>query len=694
MIDQQFLKEYDSEKNTSWKENYIDYIGLCNKITSILENYNNKNQNILKENHNEEESDEKNIKIELIPPPKKSQNNIIKEEDEDNGLENNLRPINIKNKDEIFKKQTKVFISLLDNEIKKMHIFYTKKETSLFEGVSSQISIFNNNKKTKKKNQNYKIISELAYLIQLTTTLIFYIYSNIKALKKILNTYDQNIMEISYEYLKKHFSKSNGNFVYILNFKILDKCKTAIQGLFELVKADLNKTKFFKKNKNLEEKFEKECEDIERHVEDIEEIHEKIFDELTEWEKQLNLSLGLPTSSYHSVFKNTSFIGDLVPLSIKKSKTIHIKPKNKENNIILDNDDQCIKKGNISSIFSDFSVAKENNDDNDNKGKELFEKNKESDEDNDSFGRESSQLFKNSDFFSFETRFLLKREGIRNLKILYSLIFFFSFSDGYLIPNIVNIINKIDFDIIFINFNKYKIGLYGIIISIPALGNLISKVILKYFLDKKFKIILILSVFCLLLYYAFLIAELRFKYFFLFIIGRFLFGFSILSHISKIYVEYYIPLTTQIKTNRRHTIYFNLGYFCGFLLNSLYSIDKNFEVEQYYINIIIGFNKLPIFIIIIIICLVFTLIIFVVIIRFFYEPNKYSLIRETVIQMNSNHKLSNAYLIENTKKKEKEALDNIYLDENSSALLTLSGKLDQFLEHDLDKNYYTIIFLF
>ena len=90
-----------------------------------------------------------------------------------------------------------------------------KKETSLFEGVSSQISIFNNNKKTKKKNQNYKIISELAYLIQLTTTLIFYIYSNIKALKKILNTYDQNIMEISYEYLKKHFSKSNGNFVYI-----------------------------------------------------------------------------------------------------------------------------------------------------------------------------------------------------------------------------------------------------------------------------------------------------------------------------------------------------------------------------------------------------------------------------------------------------------------------------------------------
>ena len=67
----------------------------------------------------------------------------------------------------------------------------------------------------------------------------------------------------------------------------------------------------------------------------------------------------------------------------------------------MDNDDQCIKKGNISSIFSDFSVAKENNDDNDNKGKELFEKNKESDEDNDSFGRESSQLFKNSDFFSF-----------------------------------------------------------------------------------------------------------------------------------------------------------------------------------------------------------------------------------------------------------------------------------------------------
>ena len=53
---------------------------------------------------------------------------------------------------------------------------------------------------------------------------------------------------------------------------------------------------------------------------DINNIHEKIFLELNQWEKYLNISLGLPTSSNNSIFKNTDLTGDSIFYSEKSSK--------------------------------------------------------------------------------------------------------------------------------------------------------------------------------------------------------------------------------------------------------------------------------------------------------------------------------------------------------------------------------------
>ena len=46
MKDEDFLKEFEDQKEKGWKSNYINYIILSNKITSISEKYNNNNYNL------------------------------------------------------------------------------------------------------------------------------------------------------------------------------------------------------------------------------------------------------------------------------------------------------------------------------------------------------------------------------------------------------------------------------------------------------------------------------------------------------------------------------------------------------------------------------------------------------------------------------------------------------------------------
>ena len=258
---------------------------------------------------------------------------------------------------------------------------------------------------------------------------------------------------------------------------------------------------------------------------------------------------------------------------------------------------------------------------------------------------------------------------------------FYSFSVSYLIPNIIIYFKKNE------SYQKY-IFLYGIIISIPYIGNITAKIILKYFFNKAFKVILVLSLFFIFSYYALLLISIYYNQILFIIIGRFLLGFSILSHLSKIYVDNYIPLTTQIKSNQRHTFYINIGYSFGFLLNCLYLLDK-YQISNFTIEIYIIF-KFDIFKIIIILCLLFSLVMFIIIISNFHEPTKYTLLHESLLKISQKHRLSKGFLMENNKKVYIEKLDQNYKQANSS-FSSQGSNLTLFVQSHLNKNYYSII---
>ena len=736
MSDEAFLKIFNEQKISNWSNNYLNYIMLSNKIITILENKDQYQIDEIGIEEKEEDDDEKidnNFQNQIEINQTKLNilaNNLIKEDKEKINIIENLAELddnsvssNSKNKISFlsekekkkYKKPTKQFISLLDREIKKIHIFYTNKEASLYEGINSQIRYFNNIK-NKDNEENIKlkikIISDLKYLSKLGNYLISYIYLNIRALKNILNIYDSKIMFISFKYIKKHLSKNNGDLVYILNFKILDQSLIAINDLFILVKENLKKSKILENNVQ----FNKDNDDIIFYINDTDKIYEKIFDELVNWERYLNMSLGFPSSSFNSPFKNTSFVDDSFLFSgsekaKKKSEIEFEKKKSKKFELITENKDEDIKKEKENLIISTnnkkeklINIEYENDNEdninnniinNKNKDNELIIKNdtnnnKEEAEKSDSKEEnkyklletktnKSSELFKETDLNSFNSKKILSKENLNNLKILFFLVLFYSFSISYLIPKII----------IYILIKKEKnnhIYLYGVIISIVCIGNLFSKLIFKKFFNNSFKLILVLSSFFMILYYILLTIGLFSSdnyYIYIIIIGRFFLGFTILKYLSKIYVNYYVPISNQIKENQRHNYLINIGFFFGILLNSLDYLQWEEIVEFSLFNINFDFIK-----IIIIICLLISFVIFIIIIVYFKEPTKYLLLQQLIIDLNQRHRLSKAFLVQNKEKKNTDELEEIYSQVNEASFSGKINYLEQLIEGHINTSKY------
>jgi len=401
MLSEEDFKEELEEKIKSWKDKYIDYDSLNEELKKIIE----KNQN---EIYNQ----------------KKLYDNFKSKECGDTDLDNKIISLN---------KITKNFIDKLDSELNKSHIFYTKKERELYDKINIHFKIYNN-KSGINDQKRMDIIRELDNCAQTARELKNYIYINVATLIRILYIADNKLTKISYNYMQKHLSKNNGNLIYILNFKTLDETLVIIEEMFELIKEDLKKSKYLKNNQEDKNSFNECEENIKDNFNDINYIHEKIFTILSKWEKYLNMSLGLATSSHNSVFKNTSFIGDSFILEDEKKE----KNKKKKKSLkYLQFEERKKSDHNINSVTSQETEefpnnsAKINEDDFEviNINQEVYSV---------SFG----VLFDPSDTFTFRTKDVLSESNYENINLIIFLAGFYSYSYCFLIPDIMIYLNN------------------------------------------------------------------------------------------------------------------------------------------------------------------------------------------------------------------------------------------------------------
>ena len=317
------------------------------------------------------------------------------------------------------------------------------------------------------------------------------------------------------------------------------------------------------------------------YIADYNQFQEKIFKELIEWQKYLNLTLSLPSSSNKSIFKNTTFVGDYSPAN---KKVIYLRYKSfdedydindigveDQQNIQKFNDDDELLK-NIQKINDDIENIPKFNDD-DRKLLKIHNIDL------------SASVIGTKDRISFVScnqNDIITEQNKTNLNCLYYFCLFYNYSYcifiSFLYSYFYDYKNKEkDND----EKNKYY-SLFGLFISFPYFGNIISQIYFGCIIKSNFKSALFLSMFFSFLYYLIVNninlidinnREKFYPYFLLLLFfSRLCLGLSPFKSLCKEYINNYIPLALRIRCNQKYLLFKYIGYFLGFLFTGINDI--------------------------------------------------------------------------------------------------------------------------
>lgn len=649
-----FGKIYESEKIKSWEKDYLDYNSLVNDIKSIVDCISKLLEECKKQKKTEKKDKDKKQKdkINFEINSKKAINDVslsdslrptllsvIKERsgnsftNKDSSQNTNTLEIN-KN---LIEDKIKSFFNSLDGEIKKINIFYSSQEKDIYQKINKRIK----NKNEIKGEASANILKELDlinYLCELCSQIIIFIYWNIKALKNILYIFDKStspiIDSMSYGYLKKHLSKNNSNLLYILAFKTLDETILSSDNLLHEYEKVLIHNTDLKNDTEKEQQLKQIKEWMKSSISNYNKFYEKIFKELSEWQKYLNINLGLPSSSSNSIFTKTTLVGDFSP---SNEKEINIRTKSISQYYKKDIEDI------IHNLFKKF---------NEDDLKLLKSHNIEL----------SESLLSNSEndivsILSFKQNDIISHQNKINLYFLYFFSFFYNYSYCIFISFLYSLKNK----------DLYQF--YGLFVSFPYLGNIISQIYFDYIIKYNFKIALSISLISTFLYYSTLVTlniiymdnkdELYILFTIIIFLSRFFLGLSPFKHLCKEYINQYIPATCQIRSNLQYLTNIYLGYFFGFLFTGINDIAFN---ENNSINFLLIISS-GIFVIISIYALIS-----------FKNPNnkQFKILNDSFAVNNRRNMITNNIILEQN---EKEIVkDQEIMFKNANNLIQLSGK--------------------
>jgi len=674
-----FGKIYDSEKINSWDKYYLNYNSLVNDIKSISDCISNlleecKKQKIIEQK--DKEINDKSINFEINS--KKAINDvsfsdslkptllsILKEKNSDSFTCNNDSMTctnSLENNKNIIEEKIKSFFDTLDEQIKKINVFYSTQEKDIYQKINKRIK-----NQTEIKGESFSnILKELDlinYLCELCSQIIIFIYWNIKALKNILYIFDNStypiIDSMSFGYIKKHLSKNNSNLLYILQFKTLDETILSADNLAHEYEKILNLNTEYKNNTEQQRQTKEIKGWMKSSITNYNKFYEKIFKELSEWQKYLNINLGFPSSSNKSIFKNTTLVGDFSPVN---NKIINIRYKSFDENYNMDNEDK------IQNLFKKF---------NDDDQKLLQSNNIELSESLMSDKDKISILsYKQNDIISYQNKI--------NLNFLYFFSFFYNYSYSIFISFLYSYFYN--FDDKKKDYNKYYF-LFGLYISFPYLGNIISQIYFDCIIKLNFKIVLLISLVFTIFYYIGLNIlnmidinideEEKFYPYFLNIIffSRLFLGLSPFKQLCKEYINQYIPVSCQIRSNQKYLTFKYLGYFLGFLFTGINDIIISSLEDTENKNK----NKKPINFLLIISSVLFVFISIFATFKF-KNPNnnKFKILKDSFFENNRKNMITNNIDLEQDEKEIVKEQEMMF--ENANNLMELSGK-------NLLKNY-------
>ena len=273
---------------------------------------------------------------------------------EKNKEEFKIKPDNEKEED--LGSWTFKFEESLDKDIKKIYIFFSNKERTLYKKVNKLLHM-------KEEYPNFDLndylnqYKELYELSELSLNISGFIYYNLKAIMKILKKYDKKIigpefknLQIKINYIQAKIEEQNSDILYMIKFKMIDEINLILENLVKSLKEQykINKNKIYINSQNdLENKLIDELPEINQAENVIKQNHYNIKANIKKIDKNIAkvTSLFLPWKKFLRISSDIN------------SKLLQI---TKENSLTMNESLNTIMKKGIAETMNSSKETKNN----------------------------------------------------------------------------------------------------------------------------------------------------------------------------------------------------------------------------------------------------------------------------------------------------------------------------------------------
>lgn len=407
----------------------------------------------------------------------------------------------------------KKFKDKLDEEIKKVYVYFAQREREIYVLINSHLHIKNSYETFSLSNLKKEII-EIKKISSIALNLSKFIHLNMTAIKKILKKFDKNFSNIygriTLPYIQKKLDLKHSDLLYILNLKIIDEVSAIIEELMKELKC-LVKGKSYEKARRQSRGSRRESDNIINN-EDFEK--HQYQDRLMQNENEAVLNQLNDISRFFLDLEENIYLIDELNHNFRnsfKEWTFHLKNMNKAYN----NGCSILAKTSILGIPNNEPIN------------------------SNSSSLDNLQKYNNSPVSSeiyclrkksIESEILFTTENLNNIFLTMSHSFMFMFAYSIVIPTNCILLGEI-------GEGKYYSGLA---LGMTPLGTIFSLFLAKKAADHSFKKPLIFSILLFILSAVLYILASTTRSYTLILISRFILGLGSFRYLNRTYFTLFI----------------------------------------------------------------------------------------------------------------------------------------------------------
>ena len=189
-----------------------------------------------------------------------------------------------------------VFEKSIDQDIKKVYIFFSNQEKVLYKQINESLHL-KEDYENLDLNGYLEEVKALKEISELSVKMSNFVFYNLKAVIKILKKFDKKIVTqknkyylIKFNYIQTKIEEQNSDILYLIKFKLVDEVNILLENLITKLMKEFKSNKAYLDNdtndKNEgENKLIEEVPEMNQAIKIVKEYHEQILKNIQETDK-------------------------------------------------------------------------------------------------------------------------------------------------------------------------------------------------------------------------------------------------------------------------------------------------------------------------------------------------------------------------------------------------------------------------